>query len=167
MRSDLLARLGMRIADACERWFPDAFIFALAAIVVVFLGAWASGVEARKLVVEFGGGFWSLVIHHADGASDRRRLRRGNLTACRCPHAETGRHSEERARRGGLRGRLCPVVFADLVGVVADLHHPILDAALVGHPQRPGPEPGRILDTPPTVFGSGRAAVWLAVQFTL
>lgn len=61
MRSNLLARLGMRIADACERWFPDAFVFALAAIVVVFLGAWASGVEARKLVVEFGGGFWSLV----------------------------------------------------------------------------------------------------------
>jgi len=61
MRSNLLARFGMRIADACERWFPDAFVFALAAIVVVFLGAWASGVEARKLVVEFGGGFWSLV----------------------------------------------------------------------------------------------------------
>jgi short-chain fatty acids transporter len=51
----------MRIADVCERWFPDAFVFALAAVVIVFLGAWASGVEAKKLVVEFGGGFWSLV----------------------------------------------------------------------------------------------------------
>jgi hypothetical protein len=36
MRNDsgLLARAGMRIADACERWFPDAFVFALAAIVI-------------------------------------------------------------------------------------------------------------------------------------
>jgi short-chain fatty acids transporter len=51
----------MRIADACERWFPDAFVFALAAIVIVFIGAWLSGVEATKLVIEFGGGFWSLV----------------------------------------------------------------------------------------------------------
>src|SRR5256885_13446520 len=60
-RPSALARAGMRIADACERWFPDAFIFALAAIVIVFVSAWLSGVEAKKLVVEFGGGFWSLV----------------------------------------------------------------------------------------------------------
>src|SRR3977135_2280113 len=61
MRNNLLARAGMRIADVCERWFPDAFVFALAAIVIVFLGAWGSGVKAGTLVVEFGGGFWSLV----------------------------------------------------------------------------------------------------------
>src|SRR5438045_7082478 len=60
-RPPLLARAGVRIADACERWFPDAFVFALAAIVVVFAGAWLSGVEAKTLVIEFGGGFWSLV----------------------------------------------------------------------------------------------------------
>jgi short-chain fatty acids transporter len=51
----------MRIADACERWFPDAFVFALAAIVLVFLGGLAIGVPATKLAAEFGGGFWSLV----------------------------------------------------------------------------------------------------------
>ncbi|HVR38600.1 MAG TPA: TIGR00366 family protein, partial [Thermoanaerobaculia bacterium] len=59
--SGLLARAGMRIADVCERWFPDAFVFALAAIVLVFFGGLASGVPATKLVAEFGGGFWSLV----------------------------------------------------------------------------------------------------------
>ena len=32
----MLARAGMRLADFCERWFPDAFVFALAAIVIVF-----------------------------------------------------------------------------------------------------------------------------------
>jgi short-chain fatty acids transporter len=63
MRTDsgLLARAGMRIADACERWFPDAFVFALAAIVLVFAGGLAIGVPAAKLTTEFGTGFWSLV----------------------------------------------------------------------------------------------------------
>ena len=61
MRNDWLARAGMRLADACERWFPDAFVFALAAIVIVFCGGLAIGVPAPKLVSEFGGGFWSLV----------------------------------------------------------------------------------------------------------
>lgn len=57
----MLARLGARIADFCERWFPDAFVFALAAIVIVFIGGVATGVAPAKLAVEFGNGFWSLV----------------------------------------------------------------------------------------------------------
>ena len=61
MRNLFLARVGMRIADACERWFPDAFVFALAAIVLVFAGGMAIGVPAPKLAYEFGSGFWSLV----------------------------------------------------------------------------------------------------------
>ena len=51
----------MRIADACERWFPDAFVFALAAIVLVFFDGLAIGVPAPKLASEFDNGFWSLV----------------------------------------------------------------------------------------------------------
>jgi short-chain fatty acids transporter len=63
MRSDsnLLARAGARLASFCERWFPDAFVFALAAIVIVFLGGLSIGIPAAKLASEFGGGFWSLV----------------------------------------------------------------------------------------------------------
>jgi short subunit fatty acid transporter len=61
MRSNPLARAGSRIADACERWFPDAFVFALAAIVLVFAGGLAIGVAPAKLAYEFGSGFWSLV----------------------------------------------------------------------------------------------------------
>lgn len=59
--SNPLARTGARLADFCERWFPDAFVFALAAIVLVFLGGLAGGVPASKLAYEFGSGFWSLV----------------------------------------------------------------------------------------------------------
>ncbi len=61
VKSPLLARAGSRIADVCERWFPDAFVFALAAIVVVFVGGMAIGVAPLKLATEFGNGFWSLV----------------------------------------------------------------------------------------------------------
>ncbi len=57
----LLARAGSRIADVCERWFPDAFVFALAAIVLVFAGGVATGVKPVTLATEFGNGFWSLV----------------------------------------------------------------------------------------------------------
>ncbi|HEV7572514.1 MAG TPA: TIGR00366 family protein [Thermoanaerobaculia bacterium] len=61
MRPPLLARLGSRIADVCERWFPDAFVFALAAIVLVFIGGMSIGVTPVTLATEFGNGFWSLV----------------------------------------------------------------------------------------------------------
>src|SRR6266480_97765 len=57
----MLAKLGARLADFCERFFPDAFVFALAAIIVVFFGGLASGVPAVNLATEFGNGFWSLV----------------------------------------------------------------------------------------------------------
>lgn len=57
----MLARLGARIADFCERWFPDAFVFALAAIVLVFIAGLTIGVAPARLATEFGNGFWSLV----------------------------------------------------------------------------------------------------------
>lgn len=59
--TNLLARAGARLAGFCERWFPDAFVFALAAIVIVFAGGLSIGIPATKLVTEFGSGFWSLV----------------------------------------------------------------------------------------------------------
>src|SRR5689334_22372161 len=57
----MLQRLGVRLADFSERFFPDAFVFALAAIIVIFLGGLFIGVPATKLATEFGNGFWSLI----------------------------------------------------------------------------------------------------------
>jgi short-chain fatty acids transporter len=57
----LLARIGGRLADACERFFPDAFVFALGAILLVFAGGLFLGVAPAALATEFGNGFWSLV----------------------------------------------------------------------------------------------------------
>ena len=60
-RSGPLARAGMAIADACERFFPDAFVFALAAVLCVFALGLFLGETPVRLVTEFGGSFWSLV----------------------------------------------------------------------------------------------------------
>src|SRR5262245_28542565 len=56
-----LARAGAFIANACERYFPDAFVFALAAVLIVVLSGWILGEKPLHLVAEFGSGFWGLV----------------------------------------------------------------------------------------------------------
>ncbi|MCM2315376.1 MAG: TIGR00366 family protein [Thermoanaerobaculia bacterium] len=56
-----LARFGIAIASFMERWFPDAFVFALVAVVIVFLFGLGVGEAPLVLVKAFGDGFWSLV----------------------------------------------------------------------------------------------------------
>ncbi len=55
------ARLGMALADWSQRWFPDAFVFALVGLIVVFVAGSIVGVAMRDLVKYFGDGFWSLI----------------------------------------------------------------------------------------------------------
>ena len=54
-------RVGMAMADWAERWFPDAFVFALVGVSVVFMAGLAAGSTAGELVRYFGDGFWSLI----------------------------------------------------------------------------------------------------------
>jgi short-chain fatty acids transporter len=56
-----LARVGSALADWSERWFPDAFVFALLAIIIVFVAGLAAGTPMRDLIKFFGDGFWSLI----------------------------------------------------------------------------------------------------------
>lgn len=56
-----LARTGAWLAGFCDRYFPDAFVFALGAVVVVFGTGLAMGEPPARLVQAFGGGFWGLV----------------------------------------------------------------------------------------------------------
>jgi len=60
-RDTPFARLGAQLADFCERWFPDAFVFALAAVVVVFLFGLTVGEKPATLARTFGDSFWTLV----------------------------------------------------------------------------------------------------------
>ena len=60
--SPTLASIGLRVSDWFERWFPDAFALALAAVAVVFLAALATGSPFMQTAQWFGAGFWDLVV---------------------------------------------------------------------------------------------------------
>lgn len=60
-RGGLLARTALRFSDWCERWFPDAFVFALLATFVVFLLGLGIGTSPLVLVESWGKGFWDLI----------------------------------------------------------------------------------------------------------
>jgi short-chain fatty acids transporter len=51
----------MALSDWAERWFPDALVFAMAAVVVVFVAGLFVGSTPSALVTDFGEGFWGLV----------------------------------------------------------------------------------------------------------
>jgi len=56
-----LARVGMALADWSERWFPDAFVFALGGLLIVFVAGLLLGAAWRDLIRYFGEGFWGLI----------------------------------------------------------------------------------------------------------
>src|SRR5687767_5073365 len=56
-----LARVGLRLSDWFERWFPDAFALALVAVAIVFAAAVAAGNSVIQTAQWFGAGFWDLV----------------------------------------------------------------------------------------------------------
>ncbi len=56
-----LVRAGLKIANLTERWFPDAFVFALAGVVLTFLGGLAIGETPMALAQAGGSSFWDLV----------------------------------------------------------------------------------------------------------
>ena len=60
--SPTLASIGLRVSDWFERWFPDAFALALAAVAVVFVAALATGSSFTQTAQWFGAGFWDLVV---------------------------------------------------------------------------------------------------------
>jgi short-chain fatty acids transporter len=60
-REGLLARLALRFAAWSERWFPDAFVFAAIAVVVVAIAAALNGAPLTLVAKSFGDGFWSLI----------------------------------------------------------------------------------------------------------
>jgi short-chain fatty acids transporter len=58
----VIARLALRFTAWAERWLPDAFVFALAATVVVFAAGLAvAHASPADLVTSWGHGFWELV----------------------------------------------------------------------------------------------------------
>ncbi len=60
-RFGMLERWGLRLADWSEKWFPDALVFALLGIVIVFCLGLLIGESPAKLAVEGGKSFWILI----------------------------------------------------------------------------------------------------------
>lgn len=56
-----LERFGLWLAAWSEKWFPDAWVFALVGIVFVFCFGLVIGESPEKLVVEGGKSFWILI----------------------------------------------------------------------------------------------------------
>jgi short-chain fatty acids transporter len=56
-----MARLGAWLADWSEKWFPDAYVFAAIAVVIVCLGALAMGRTPAQISIDFGKSFWNLI----------------------------------------------------------------------------------------------------------
>ena len=55
-----LARVAQALAGWTERWFPDAYVFALAGVVIVAVAALVNGSSPQTVVDAFGDGFWDL-----------------------------------------------------------------------------------------------------------
>ena len=55
------ARFALRCAAWAERWFPDSWVFAALAVVIVTLATLAIGARPAEAAKAFGDGFWSLI----------------------------------------------------------------------------------------------------------
>jgi short-chain fatty acids transporter len=60
-RTPSLASMGLALSDWFERWFPDAFALALAAVAVVFAASVLAGSSILDTAQRFGSGFWDLI----------------------------------------------------------------------------------------------------------
>lgn len=56
-----LSRIAQRSCAWSERWFPDAFAFAIMAVVIVSVAALGIGVAPATIASSFGDGFWSII----------------------------------------------------------------------------------------------------------
>ena len=57
----LMARLGASLADWSEKWFPDAYVFAAIAVVIVCVAALAMKRTPTQISQDFGKSFWNLI----------------------------------------------------------------------------------------------------------
>lgn len=59
--NSILQRAALAFTGWAERWFPDAFVFALLALLMVVVAALCNGSTPLSISKAFGDGFWSLI----------------------------------------------------------------------------------------------------------
>ena len=57
----MMQRMGASLANWAEKWFPDAYVFAAIAVLVVVVAALAMGRTPAQVSVDFGKSFWNLI----------------------------------------------------------------------------------------------------------
>jgi short-chain fatty acids transporter len=57
----VLEKIASSVTNWAERWFPDSYIFAVLAIVVVSGAALTAGIAPKAIATAFGDGYWSLI----------------------------------------------------------------------------------------------------------
>ena len=60
-RISLFQKIGLRLANWTEKWFPDALVFAFLGVFIVFVLGLILKESPRQLIMAGGKGFWSLV----------------------------------------------------------------------------------------------------------
>ncbi|RLU12103.1 hypothetical protein CS076_08385, partial [Pseudomonas prosekii] len=55
------ARFALRCSSFAERWFPDSWVFAALAVIIVAVATMAMGAKPTDAAMAFGDGFWSLI----------------------------------------------------------------------------------------------------------
>ncbi|QNP39453.1 short-chain fatty acid transporter [Lysobacter solisilvae (ex Woo and Kim 2020)] len=60
-REPWLARAALRCAAFAERWFPDAWVFAVIGVLIVAVAALLGGATPQATAQAFGKGYWSLI----------------------------------------------------------------------------------------------------------
>jgi short-chain fatty acids transporter len=94
-----MERMALALTRLAERWLPDAFVFALAATVIVFVAGLAIGVPALDLVAAWGNGFpdllafamqMALVIITGYVVASARPVRRAIDAVARVPSSARG-----------------------------------------------------------------------------
>lgn len=61
MFSNALENTAQAVTRWAEKWFPDAYIFAALAVIIVAGGAWLTGAPISQIGIAFGDGYWSLI----------------------------------------------------------------------------------------------------------
>ena len=60
-REGTLAKAALGFTNWAERWFPDAYIFAAMAVILVSVAALVNGAAPQAVAKSFGDGFWTLI----------------------------------------------------------------------------------------------------------
>lgn len=114
-KKTILERAALGVTNIAERWFPDAYVIALIALVIICVAALAIGASPKAIITSIGSGYWKLnnftyqmamVVLTGFAVASSPPVRRAVAALAAIPKTGPG-----------------AIVFIILAGVVANLLH--------------------------------------------